>query len=48
MGVTNLQIIFDNPTAVFMPGQSVTGRVLITTSSSVKIRSKWLIKRVGI
>lgn len=39
MGVTNLQIIFDNPTAVFMPGQSVTGQVLITTSSSVKIRS---------
>jgi len=40
MGVTNLQIIFDNPTDVFMPGQSITGRVLITTSSSVKIRSE--------
>jgi len=39
MGVTNLQIIFDNPTDVFMPGQSITGRVLLTTSSSVKIRS---------
>lgn len=39
MGVTSLQIIFDNPTAVFMPGQSITGRVLVATSSTVKIRS---------
>lgn len=39
MGVQNLQIIFDNPTAVFTPSQTITGRVLIATSSSVKIRS---------
>lgn len=39
MGVQNLQIIFDNSTAVFMPGQTITGRVLIAVSSSVKIRS---------
>lgn len=39
MGVQNLQIIFDSPAAVFMPGQVITGRVLVATSSSVKIRS---------
>lgn len=39
MGVQNLQIIFDNPTAVYMPGQTVTGRVLIVVNDSVKIRS---------
>ncbi|VVC26826.1 Arrestin-like, N-terminal,Immunoglobulin E-set,Arrestin C-terminal-like domain [Cinara cedri] len=39
MGVQNLQIIFDNPTSVFMPGQSVTGRVLIAVGGSVKIRN---------
>lgn len=40
MGVQNLQIIFDNPTSVFMPGQSITGRVLIAVGDSVKIRSR--------
>jgi len=48
MGVTSLQIIFDNPTAVFMPGQALTGRVLVATSSTVKIRGKWFIRRVDI
>jgi len=38
MGVQSLQIIFDNPTAIFMPGQSVTGRVLVIVDGSVKIR----------
>lgn len=39
MGIQNLQIIFDNSTAIFMPGQMITGRVLIAISDSVKIRS---------
>lgn len=41
MGVQNLQIIFDNPTAVYAPGQTVTGRVLIVVNDSVKIRSTY-------
>jgi len=40
MDVHNIQIIFDDPTAVFMPGQTITGRVLIEISRSVKIKSK--------
>jgi len=40
MGVQNVHIIFDDPTAVFTPGQIITGRVLIVISSSVKIKSK--------
>lgn len=40
MGVNNLQIIFDNPTAVFIPGEIITGRVLIIVSDSVKIKSR--------
>lgn len=40
MGVQNVQIIFDSPTAVFMPGQTVAGRVLVANSGQVKIRSK--------
>jgi len=40
MGVNNLQIIFDNPTAVFTPGEIITGRVLIVISDSVKIKSR--------
>ncbi|XP_026817896.1 arrestin domain-containing protein 3-like [Rhopalosiphum maidis] len=39
MGMQDIQIIFDDPTAVFKPGQTITGRVLIQTSSSVKIKS---------
>ncbi|CAI6347107.1 unnamed protein product [Macrosiphum euphorbiae] len=39
MGVENVQIIFDDPTAVFTPGQTITGRVLIVISSSVKIKN---------
>ncbi|XP_060877415.1 arrestin domain-containing protein 3-like [Metopolophium dirhodum] len=38
MGIDNLQIIFDNPTAVFIPGEIITGRVLIIVSNSVKIK----------
>jgi len=40
MGVNNLQIIFDNPTAVFIPGEIITGRVLINVSDSIKIKSR--------
>ncbi|XP_050542936.1 arrestin domain-containing protein 3-like isoform X2 [Daktulosphaira vitifoliae] len=39
MGVKSFQIIYDNPTAVYMPGQTVSGRVLVVTNESVKIRS---------
>ncbi|CAH1723996.1 unnamed protein product [Aphis gossypii] len=39
MGVHNIQIIFDDPTAVFTPGQTITGRVLIEISRSVKIKN---------
>lgn len=43
MGIQSVQIIFDNPTGKFMPGQTITGRVLIgVSSSSVKIRSRWI------
>jgi len=41
----NARIIFDEPTATFMPGQSITGRVLILTRNPKKISSKWLIRR---
>jgi len=40
MGVNNLQIIFDNPSAVFIPGEIITGRILIIVSDSVKIKSR--------
>lgn len=39
MGVTNLQIIFDNPTAVFRPGETITGRVVIVANNSKKFKS---------
>lgn len=39
MGVHNIQIIFDDPTAVFTPGQTITGRVLIEISRSMKIKN---------
>jgi len=39
MGIDNLQIILDNPTAVFIPGEIIIGRVLIIVSNSVKIKS---------
>lgn len=39
MSVQNLQIIFDNPTAIFIPGDIITGRVLIVISNAVKIKS---------
>lgn len=39
MGINNLQIIFDNPTAVFIPGEIITGKVLIIVNNSVKIKS---------
>ncbi|XP_003245917.1 arrestin domain-containing protein 3-like [Acyrthosiphon pisum] len=39
MSVENVQIVFDDPTAVFTPGQTITGRVLIGISkSSVKVK----------
>lgn len=43
MGVQSLQVIYDSPTAVFMPGQTVSGRILIGVSSKVKIRSMYCI-----
>lgn len=43
MGVKNVQIIFDNPRAVFMPFETVTGRVIITVKSSAKIKSRYYI-----
>jgi len=45
MSVENVQIIFDDPTAEFTPGQTITGRVLIVISnSSVKVKCKWSIR----
>lgn len=41
MDAHSLQIIFDSPTAVFRPGQTITGRVSIATSGRVKLRSRW-------
>lgn len=40
MGINNLQIIFDNPTAVFIPGEIITGKVLIIVTNFVKIKSR--------
>lgn len=39
MGLQHLQIIYDSPNAIFTPGQTISGRVLIVVSSSVKIQS---------
>lgn len=41
MGVKNLQIIFDHPTAVFMTGDKITGQVIIVVSNDIKIKSKY-------
>lgn len=40
MGIKNLQIILDNATAIFAPGDLVNGRVLILVGNPVKIKSK--------
>jgi len=40
MDIQNLQILFDNPSAIFIPGDTITGRVLIDVSNTVKIKSK--------
>jgi len=37
----NSRIIFDESTATFMPGQTITGRVLILTRNPMEISSKW-------
>lgn len=42
MSVKNIQIIFDHPTAVYMTGDIITGRVIIFVNSDIKIRSKYL------
>ncbi|XP_050538847.1 arrestin domain-containing protein 3-like isoform X2 [Daktulosphaira vitifoliae] len=39
MGVKSFQIIYDKSTAIFMPGQSVSGKVLLVTNKTIKIRS---------
>ncbi|CAH1723965.1 arrestin domain-containing protein 3-like [Aphis gossypii] len=38
MDVNNIHIIFDNPTAVFFPGEIITGRVLLIVSNFIKIK----------
>lgn len=48
MSIDNLQIIFDNPIAVFIPGEIITGRVLIVVSNSIKIKSRYNKCLVGI
>lgn len=40
MDVNNIHIIFDNPTAVFFPGEIITGRVLLVVSNFIKIKSR--------
>jgi hypothetical protein len=40
MGVKVFQILFDNPTETYYCGETVTGRVLLSLSSSKSIRGE--------
>lgn len=45
MSVENVQIIFDDPTAVFTPGQTISGRVsIVISNSSLNIKCKWFMR----
>lgn len=43
MGIESFQIIYDNSSAIFMPGQSLSGKVIIVVKKSTKVRSKLII-----
>lgn len=43
MGKRTLNIVLDSPASAYLPGQQISGRVILETSEDLKVRGKFII-----